>query len=1039
MGGMHPISGKSVVETLRRRRRWLIAVAVLLVLRAGLPLAVRTVIVWQASSLLHARVEIGDVDLTLYRAGAVLKDVAVYPADAVAEAPPVIAWKSVGVAVRWLPLFRKTIQLREVVLDSPRVALDRMKAGDLSLMRLLRKGGDQPAPIPAPPPAATGPGWAFGIDRIVVRTGSLRFQDLMLADNEPVEVVLPTLTVTAIAMRPGMYGEPSRTHVEVGIDNGFLQVDSEVTVRDDGLGVDSSIKLSHLPLRRWRVYIPRVGWSELRGDLSANLRHRIDTTGAPHDVRGTVSLRDVTVRVPGIEDPALAWKRLIVEVESLDLAEQRAAVAKVDLDGLLVLARTQDPEPLPLLRPAVAAAVQAPAPEPSSAGGPAARPWHWSVAAVQLSDATVRVASDVGQLNVGVAGVVKDLADEGEQPGAVKMQLKVGDGSLGVDGQLRLAPIGFAGRMTADNLNVPDAVTAFAAAPPVLVKSARLSSDLVVAAGSSAPTLGDINVRGTISLVDTQLAAPSPAGATVGVKAIQVTLEEAVLPGLLALKEAGDPVAPVPGDIRVRGKLGLIEPKAQAADPKDFAAGAASIDIGLDEVLVPNPRRPAGPPAVLRVRLGDVRVAAPSVRITRTKEGIVLPQFAGAASPAAAPASPPPTPAVTPSAGSPVDLFMASLQMTKGRIAFSDRSLQPFYAGVIAPIEISVNELRFPVLSAKRLQLDASVAPQGTIKVRGRTDLGAATASLKLDEVALPPFNPYAAAYSSYGIRSGRLSLDARVSFASNGYEAANAITLHDLDVAGAEGDSLFQQHFGISLTLALALLKDLSGNIALNVPIESDAEGLTVGTGTIIAGALRRALLGALASPLKLFGAFMPGGTTPGGTPPGIVFRSGRADSTAEGEEQINQIAAFVASRPGMHVTIEAVPSTRDARWLREQALARELGEPQGIFGAARNIGSGGVRDRIAKALSARARDEPGELDEEDRGTLEHWLDERPPPAAGELRALAEARLARIERVLRDEHGVDASRVARAEIAAEPTDDAPLVRLQIGAVKKGE
>src|SRR5438046_1291511 len=92
-----------------RRRRVLLALAVLLALRAALPVVVRRQLVSRASEALHARVDVGDVDLALLRGGIALKDVAIRPAGAAPDAPPLIAWKRFAVAVRWLPLLRHTV------------------------------------------------------------------------------------------------------------------------------------------------------------------------------------------------------------------------------------------------------------------------------------------------------------------------------------------------------------------------------------------------------------------------------------------------------------------------------------------------------------------------------------------------------------------------------------------------------------------------------------------------------------------------------------------------------------------------------------------------------------------------------------------------------------------------------------------------------------------------------------------------------------------------------------------------------------------
>src|SRR6266550_2824056 len=103
-----------------RRRRWLVLLGVLVVLRAALPEVVRRVLVSQLSQRLRTRVDVGDVDLALHRGGVALEDVALYAPDAPGE-PPVIAWKRFAVELRYLPLLWKTVQLRDIELERPRV------------------------------------------------------------------------------------------------------------------------------------------------------------------------------------------------------------------------------------------------------------------------------------------------------------------------------------------------------------------------------------------------------------------------------------------------------------------------------------------------------------------------------------------------------------------------------------------------------------------------------------------------------------------------------------------------------------------------------------------------------------------------------------------------------------------------------------------------------------------------------------------------------------------------------------------------------
>src|SRR5690606_12791687 len=137
-----------------------------------------------------------------------------------------------------------------------------------------------------------------------------------------------------------------------------------------------------------------------------------------------------------------------------------------------------------------------------------------------------------------------------------------------------------------------------------------------------------------------------------------------------------------------------------------------------------------------------------------------------------------------------------------------------------------------------------------------RGSLGADTgeAVLAVEELALAPFNPYATSAAGYAL-GGKASLDTKLRIRNGRYETNNDLVLQRLEVSSQRpGD--FEERFGVPLDLALALLRDPAGNITLSIPVAVDERGASAGIGTVIAGAIRQALVGALTAPLKLLGA---------------------------------------------------------------------------------------------------------------------------------------------------------------------------------------
>jgi hypothetical protein len=1322
---------------LRRWRRWIIALLILIGVRALLPIVLRSVIASQASKALHARVEVGDVDLALYKLGIALNDVAVHAAatpetagaasggaspaatppaamspaatpagatppaaaspaatpaatmspsatpapaaplptmspsatpapatplaamspatvpagatpaataeshasEGVPSEQPLVAWKRLAVSVRWLPLFKKAIILRDIELDAPRIAVERLADGKLNLMALVPASAAEPSPTPTSTPAETAPagsGWGFGLDHLIVRDGAVRFHDLKVKNVEPIELNIPTIAVTAVYLIPGQYGEPSKASITVDVDKGSLQVEATLTQRSATENqFEAYLKARNLPVRRARLYVPKVGWSALQGGLDADITYDFDT-GTQNAVRGSATVNDFAVRVADLDEPALAWKTLTVKIDPVDLREQRAVVSSVDLNGATLLVRASGGVLLPFL--AAVSADKSSAPPPQNPAAPAAPPaaasaaappaegappWRWSVASLHIGDTRVRLLGAAAPYDIGVGLDVTDLADHADQPAHIALALTAGQGTVNVEGGVRVAPPGFGGTLKIADLSVPELGIA-SALPKGLLQAARLGSDLTVEAGLAAAKDGsplapsDVHVQGKLSLADVQLTPPSPPGLTVGAHAIDLVFDELQVPGVLPAASGGpsadggsaalapgdvharaklsvadlnvaatgpqgytlgvhtldlgitdllargavpvrrgNPAAApssgdvqvagrlvladlraarldttlgvrgidlafdelqvpgvlsaaagvppagggssalVPGDVHARAKLSVTDVNVAAPGPQGYTLGLHTLDLGIADLLahgaVPIHRKnaPAVPPsgdvqvagrlaladfrvagadartfsaglrafelpfkeialpgvlsrdaaagaaAPLQVALGDVRLTAPNVRITRTADGLAVPNFSGAQTPSTAAPPTEPTPAAPPAAAPTpprVDVTVDSFRLTDGNVAAVDRTVKPFYEGGLSALKLDVSKLRWPDLAIGNLRFSATGPEKGKIDVYGALATNDRWLQVYVDKLALVPLNPYATALSAYSIGTGKASIVSKVSSTSGNYYASNYLTLHNLDVRSGAGESLFKQNFGISLPMALALMRDTGGNIGLDIPVSVDQEGTKVGIGTVIRSALQRAILGALTSPLKMVGAaFGSGEKIEAVEPPAIPFLTGRADFAGNGAEQVGNVAALLASRPGIGVTLYTAVTPADVRWLREQAL-REEWAGQGLFAKLKDLPDRGARNRVEKALDDRAHDKEGKLDPEDAAMLDHWLDERPPIPAERLKALADARLARVEEALRSQHGIEPNRIARGEPPADaPPSETPAVRVELG------
>lgn len=965
-----------------RRWWWAILLLLVLVVRAALPSILRSQIETRASEALHAKVHVGDVDLALLTGGVALDDVSVRGLDEPPDEAPLVAWKRFAVDLRWLPLFSKTVRFSTIELVEPQVALDRLQSGELNLQALVPKSDAKTDPNAAPAPAGEPSTWKIGVDYLGLFRGGIRFRDLIMPDAEPLELALQAIEVRNIALQPEVYGNPADIRFVMRLDQGVLRTRARFTPRGDGMAVDVTVEGAKLPVHRSRVYVPGVAWSDLTGLLSLSLRYRLET-GGRNELSGRIGLDDLVVWTAGLDEPSLGWKSLGVELQKVDLVKHEARVKAVRLDGAVVPVRPRGPEPLPVMaaaRAAQAAAKAAPAPATTE---PPPAPWRWEVASLGIDDAHVRLLSDKPPMDVGLELDAANLSGPTHEGSAIKLALAIGDGRLGVDGRLRIEPLGFTGAVTSGALDVPALVDVVGALPPGVLQGAKLDADLQVALGSAAPTAGDVTVAGTLGVSDLWIA---------------------------------------------------------AADPKDFGAGAKRVDVAVTGVTVPGALAKEGAGGRgLVAAIDKVGVDALYARVTRTETGILLPSFTSTPAPAAPaatdtdakkPATPAPSAPATPPAQVTIGSFTA-----KGRVDLMDRTTKPFYANAFDPVDVDLRQIRLPEGEIGAVDVHLTSATKGTIDVKGaltkKSDL-----ELVVKDLALMPFNPYVTGMSPYSISRGALFVTTKASIDGGKYDTKTFLTLSDFDLRSRTGQNVVLEQLGIPLTVALALMRDWKGNVDLTIPVVVDEKGTQIALGTVVTNALLQALVGTLMSPLKIVGAVLPRGGSGAQSlaPKPVSFAPGLATVSDAGHEQVKQLAEFLAGRPGLGVTLGAPTTARDVRALREQALLEKLGPRGGVLGTIRNVGA---RGRIVDALTARGKGEEGPLDADDTKALDEYVKDVPAPSADAITKLGDTRITLVEKSLHDEFGIAAGQIARAKSSpSEMVEVDPGVTVELGSAR---
>jgi hypothetical protein len=229
--------------------------------------------------------------------------------------------------------------------------------------------------------------------------------------------------------------------------------------------------------------------------------------------------------------------------------------------------------------------------------------------------------------------------------------------------------------------------------------------------------------------------------------------------------------------------------------------------------------------------------------------------------------------------------------------------------------------------------------------------------------------------------------------------------------------------------------MTDVSGKISLGVPVSGDREkGVQIKLASIVGEALARAIVNAIASPLKLIGAVtMSGDKVAAIAPDPIGFIPGLPEIADDEWWRVEQLANFMPSLPTLKVTLGGTAGPADARALSEAAVLAEMKAGNRALGALRNVASGGRRGAVRDALEKRVRGAPGELEPDEMEELDRLVAEKP-VTDDQLRTLARARGERLRKVLADDYGIGGERVTAGDAVVDREGGKPQVVVNLGS-----
>lgn len=366
----------------------------------------------------------------------------------------------------------------------------------------------------------------------------------------------------------------------------------------------------------------------------------------------------------------------------------------------------------------------------------------------------------------------------------------------------------------------------------------------------------------------------------------------------------GTPAVAFEGGVRVE-KFGLVD----GGRSEELAGFGALALEGLKVTTAPQ----------LAVKLDAIKVAAPYARVkVHADKSVNLAAVAKTAPPATGAEASAPTPAPAPAPR----IEIGRVVVSDGDFSLSDESVEPNVRMAINRFGGTVTGLSSENFARADVDLQAAVDGAGPIAIAGKLDpLGARKfVDLKVDfkNVDLQPLSPYSGKYAGYELARGKLALDVAVKVDDRKVSAANVITLNQFTF-GAPVQS--PEATKLPVRLGVALLKDVNGQIVIDVPVEGSLDDPSFRVGRVVMRVIVNLLTKAAVSPFALLGSMFGGGGEE------LAYQEFAPGESALQPAEIAKLETMVkalANRPGLSLAIEGgYDAAADTHVLKQQKLA--------------------------------------------------------------------------------------------------------------------
>tara|TARA_R100001244_G_C5171241_1_gene131690 strand:- start:3317 stop:6193 length:2877 start_codon:yes stop_codon:yes gene_type:complete len=282
-------------------------------------------------------------------------------------------------------------------------------------------------------------------------------------------------------------------------------------------------------------------------------------------------------------------------------------------------------------------------------------------------------------------------------------------------------------------------------------------------------------------------------------------------------------------------------------------------------------------------------------------------------------------PAQPATAEKPLGIRIGEVSINDGSANFADFSLTPNFATAVQQLNGRIGTLDSRAPQPAKVDIAGKIDRYAPVSIKGSLNpfdpLDSLDIVTQFKQVELTTLTPYSGKFAGYRIRKGRLNLDLHYRISKGQLNAENKVVVEQLQL-GERVDS--PSAVDLPIRLAVALLKDTEGKIAIELPVNGDLNSPQFSVMPIVWQTLRNLVLRAAQAPFKFIGGLVSGGADMDLST--VPFAAGSAELDSAAQSTLDTLAMALKERPALRLEVEGMSAqSSDGLPLAEQRLERE------------------------------------------------------------------------------------------------------------------